>query len=144
MKRNASHTLRVEARLDRLEQLVNFVIDRAREIRLPEKAVEDLHLAVDEACTNIIRHAYGGPCDALVHLHLEREGDELRFELLDDAPCCDAATLHPRDLADCRPGGLGINFIDSLMDHWSLTPRADGCGNRLWMVKHVTEQGDTR
>lgn len=103
-----------------------------------------LVLAVDEASANIIRHAYGGPCDALVHLHLEREGDELRFELLDDAPCCDAATLHPRDLADCRPGGLGINFIDSLMDHWSLTPRADGCGNRLWMVKRITAKGDTR
>ena len=105
---------------------------------------QSLLLVVDEACTNIIRHAYGGPSDALIHLHLEREGDELRFELLDDAPCGQAAALQPRDLADCRPGGLGINFIDSLMDHWSLTPRADGCGNRLWMVKHVTEQGDTR
>ncbi len=102
-----------------------------------------LVLAVDEASTNIIRHAYGGPCDALVHLHLEREGDELRFELLDDAPCCDTAALHPRDLSDCRPGGLGINFIDSLMDHWSLAPRADGCGNRLWMVKRLTVEGDT-
>lgn len=102
-----------------------------------------LVLAVDEASTNIIRHAYGGPCDALIHLHLEREGDELRFELLDDAPCCDTAALHPRDLSDCRPGGLGINFIDSLMDHWSLAPRADGCGNRLWMVKRLTVEGDT-
>lgn len=100
-----------------------------------------LVLAVDEACTNIIRHAYGGPCDALIHLRLEREGNELRFELLDDAPCCEANALHPRDLSDCRPGGLGINFIDSLMDQWSLAPRADGCGNRLWMVKRITAEG---
>lgn len=105
---------------------------------------QTLVLAVDEATTNIIRHAYGGPCDALVHLHLEREGDELRFELLDDAPCCDTVALQPRDLADCRPGGLGIHFIDSLMDHWSLTPREDGCGNRLWMVKRIDAEGDTQ
>ncbi|MCX7562712.1 SpoIIE family protein phosphatase [Xanthomonadaceae bacterium XH05] len=105
---------------------------------------QTLVLAVDEACSNIIRHAYGGPSDALIQLHLERDGDELHFELLDDAPCCESTAPRPRDLSDCRPGGLGINFIDSLMDHWSLTPRPDGCGNRLWMVKRIETEGHPR
>lgn len=97
---------------------------------------QSLVLAVDEACANIIRHAYGGPCDQRIVLRLAREGDELRFELRDDAPCVDPGTLKPRDLDDCRPGGLGIHFIDTLMDRWSLDPRPGG-GNTLSMAKRV-------
>ena len=101
-----------------------------------------LVLAVDEASTNIIRHGYGGPSDALIHLNLDRDVDTLVFELLDEAPCPDAAALQPRDLSNFRPGGLGLNFIDSLMDDWTLKPRADGCGNRLRMIKRIETEGE--
>lgn len=96
-----------------------------------------LVLAVDEACTNVIRHGHGGGSDALIQLRLLREGDVLVFELLDNAPCVEAGSLQPRDLSDCRPGGLGLNLIDSLMDEWSLEPREGRCGNRLRMVKRL-------
>lgn len=104
---------------------------------------QSLVLAVDEACTNIIRHALDGPCDSPIQLRLHRSGDELIFELLDEAPLVDAASLKPRDLSECRPGGLGINIIDSLMDRWSLAPRPDGLGNRLEMVKRIEIEGDS-
>lgn len=96
-----------------------------------------LVLAVDEACTNIIRHGYDGDQDGRIHMTLRRDGDTLEFELLDHAPPCDPAGIGPRDLADCRPGGLGMNFIDSLMDHWQLQPRQDGAGNRFTMRKRL-------
>lgn len=101
---------------------------------------QSLVLAVDEACANIIRHAYGGACDQRIALRLAREGDALRFELCDDAPCVDPGTLKPRDLDDCRPGGLGIHFIDTLMDHWSIDPRPGG-GNILSMTKRLANVG---
>lgn len=97
-----------------------------------------LVLAVDEACTNIIRHAYGGPCEGRIALALSREGPELRFELRDFAPCVDPARVRPRDLSECRPGGLGVALIDSLMDDWRLEPMPEGCGNRLLMRKTIT------
>lgn len=100
-----------------------------------------LVLAVDEASSNIIRHGHGGASSALIHLRVRRDGDELSFELLDQAPVIDAARLGPRDLSECRPGGLGLNFIDSLMDHWSLTAREDGLGNRLKMTKRIADGG---
>jgi sigma-B regulation protein RsbU (phosphoserine phosphatase) len=100
-----------------------------------------LVLAVDEACTNIIRHGQGSPSQAMIRLRLERRGDELVFELLDQAAPVDASQLRPRDLSECRPGGLGINFIDSLMDHWAISRRADGCGNRLEMIKRLGPEG---
>ncbi len=103
-----------------------------------------LVLAVDEACTNVIRHGHGGGADALIQLSLAREGDDLVFELFDSAPCVEGAALVPRDLSECRPGGLGLNLIDSLMDDWSLEPREGRCGNRLRMVKHLLPEEETR
>lgn len=102
---------------------------------------QSLVLAVDEACANVIRHAYGGPCQARIELRLSQEGPELRFELRDYAPCVDPAKVRPRDLDECRPGGLGINFIDTLMDSWSLQPLPEGGGNLLLMKKRLAEDG---
>ncbi len=100
---------------------------------------QSLVLAVDEACANVIRHAYGGPCEARIELRLSQEGPELRFELRDYAPCVDPAKVCPRDLDETRPGGLGINFIDTLMDSWSLQPLPEGKGNLLLMRKRLAE-----
>lgn len=103
-----------------------------------------LVLAVDEACTNIIRHGYGGGSQALIQLRLTREGEDLGFELLDQAPCVEGERLRPRDLSECRPGGLGLNLIDSLMDDWSLEPREGRCGNRLRMLKRLGSEEEGR
>jgi sigma-B regulation protein RsbU (phosphoserine phosphatase) len=104
-----------------------------------------LVLAVDEACTNIIRHAYGGVCEETISLHLSREKDMLLFELRDQAPTVDARKLKPRDLSECRPGGLGLPFIDALMDEWKLRPLGKGGdgkskGNVLRMMKRLTHR----
>ena len=103
---------------------------------------QSLVLAVDEACANVIRHAYGGACDQRIELQVQREDDELRFELRDYAPCVDRDKVKPRDLDECRPGGLGIHFIDTLMDRWSLDPLPGG-GNRLSMVKRLAGGAST-
>jgi sigma-B regulation protein RsbU (phosphoserine phosphatase) len=100
---------------------------------------QSLVLAVDEACANVIRHAYGGACESRIELRLTQEGPELRFELRDFAPCVDPARVRPRDLDETRPGGLGINFIDTLMDSWSLQPLPDRHGNLLVMRKRLAE-----
>lgn len=101
---------------------------------------QSLVLAVDEACANVIRHAYGGACEARIELRLTLDGQELLFELRDFAPCVDADKVKPRDLDECRPGGLGINFIDTLMDSWTLQPCVGG-GNLLTMRKRLAEDG---
>jgi phosphoserine phosphatase RsbU/P len=93
-----------------------------------------LVLAVDEACCNIIRHAYAGSSGDIM-LSLRRDGEVLEFELRDDAPGVDPGRVTPRDLAECRAGGLGVNFIDALMDGWRLQPCASGAGNVLRMWK---------
>ena len=101
-----------------------------------------LVLAVDEACTNIIRHAYCEcSSDDTISLLLKRERDMLVFELRDDAPTVDPGKIAMRDLDECRPGGLGVPFIRALMDDWKLQPGPGGCGNVLRMRKRLRADG---
>jgi sigma-B regulation protein RsbU (phosphoserine phosphatase) len=95
-----------------------------------------LKLAIDEAAANIIRHAYGncGEGEFLIGMRVVR--GSLRFTLRDHAPAVDPTRVQPRDLSECRPGGLGINFIDQTMDYWRLRPLPNG-GNLLVMRKRI-------
>jgi phosphoserine phosphatase RsbU/P len=101
-----------------------------------------LVLAVDEACTNIIRHAYSNCPAGNISLRLTRESDMLGFELRDEAPPVDPARVKPRDLSECRAGGLGVNFIDELMDAWRIEPLPGGRGNMLSMHKRLVVKAD--
>ena len=103
---------------------------------------DKLVLVVDEACTNIMRHAYCGS-EGNIALRLSRERDMLVFEIADQAPPVDPKRVQPRDLDECRPGGLGVAFIDSLMDEWRIEPAHGGKGNVLHMRKRfVTRESE--
>ena len=103
-----------------------------------ETAIRDkLVLAVDEACCNVIRHAYGPQCSGDIDLRVTREGGKLEFRLLDSAPVVDPGCVRAKPLGECRSGGLGVALIDTVMDNWTLQGRPDGRGNRLIMHKSV-------
>ena len=94
-------------------------------------------LAVDEACQNVIRHAYCGDAGGDIVLEIERRGDILIFSLRDFAPPIDPTRVKPRDLDDVRPGGLGTHFIRDVMDEADFTSPPSGDGNLLRMVKRI-------
>jgi anti-sigma regulatory factor (Ser/Thr protein kinase) len=96
-----------------------------------------LVLAVDEAAANVIRHAYANCTPGRLRVTLSRHRGMLRIVLRDFAPPVDPGRVRPRDLTECRPGGLGINFIDETMDSWRLRPRRHGDGNVLVMRKRM-------
>lgn len=102
-----------------------------------EKQRQTMVLAVDEAVANVIRHAYGGCCEGRVELSVWLDTDAVRFELRDYADPVDPNLIKPRDLSECRPGGLGINLIDSVMDHWVFRHPEEGGGNLLTMIKRL-------
>ena len=80
------------------------------------KEARRIVLALDEACSNIIRHAYAGDPEGTISLTLTVTGTELRIELRDTGKQVDATTIAPRDLKDVRPGGLGTHFINAVFD----------------------------
>ncbi len=101
------------------------------------KSTSDIVLAIDEACQNIIRHAYCGDSDNVIELEVEHRGDRLIFSLTDHAPAIDPNCVKPRELEDLRPGGLGTHFIRRVMDDVEFQRPASGRGNLLRMVRRI-------
>src|SRR5213595_1279793 len=75
-------------------------------------------LGVDEACTNVIRHAYELRDDQLISLSLEIRDDCVRMRLRDYGMQPPVAALHRRRRRDgvIRPGGLGLMMIRNAFD----------------------------
>ena len=121
--------------LSGMREALRGALDRAG---CPAELAADLVLAVDEACQNVIRHAYGGECAEPIELHLERHGEELVLLLADQAEAVDRGCLDQgRDLEDVRPGGLGTHFIRRVMDHAEFVDPPSGRGNLLKLVKKL-------
>jgi anti-sigma regulatory factor (Ser/Thr protein kinase) len=73
-------------------------------------------LAVDEACSNIIKYAYGGDHTKSIIMTVVDEGERFTVRLRDYGRKVDAAAIAPRDLEDIRPGGLGTRFMAMAFD----------------------------
>ncbi len=98
-----------------------------------KKSTEGILLAVDEALTNIIRHAYGGQPGTIVVLF---EDDPAKTEIIleDLGKKFDPTTVPPPELPRQKPGGLGVHFIKTIMDRL-VYDEAFKEGNRLHMIK---------
>ena len=103
---------------------------------LPEETLADLKLALTEACSNSVRHAYpGGP--GVVEIVYELQPDRLVIEVADDGEGFDPGTHAPSD-EELAEGGLGIAIIRSVADEVEIGSRANGRGSRLRFVKLLT------
>ncbi|MGE4280427.1 MAG: SpoIIE family protein phosphatase [Magnetospirillum sp.] len=98
--------------------------------------IPDIVLAVDEACQNVIRHAYGGGEGEMI-VQVRGDHDHVDVRLIDFAPTIDPALVCPRDLNDVRPGGLGTHFIREVMDDVEFLAPPPGTGNLLRMGKRI-------
>jgi anti-sigma regulatory factor (Ser/Thr protein kinase) len=102
-------------------------------VEIPEMDAELMVLALDEACTNIIRYAYGGCTQRIIRLQLERHNSTLQCVLRDYGKTCDPAKIRSRDLTDFRPGGLGVRILHSAFDSVIFEPQSRG--TRLTLAK---------
>jgi len=129
--------LRMAARVDQLRKIREAVREAAESCGCGEQCTADVVLAVDEACQNVIRHAYCGDPSGAIELEIHRRGDALVVSLRDFAPEVDPAQIKPRDLDEIRPGGLGTHLIRELMDSADFLRPDSGRGNLLRMVKRI-------
>lgn len=102
-----------------------------------EDEAADIVLAVNEACMNVIQHAYAGRDDGEIVLHIGNNAGCLEVLLEDFAPPVDLNRIAPRALDDLRPGGLGTHFIRTLMDECRYGHAEGGQGNWLCMTKRL-------
>ncbi len=129
--------LRFPARAEHLQAVRAAVRAAAQRCDCDRSLTEQLTLAVNEAAMNIIQHGYHESPAGEIILEIHNNGAELVFRLLDFAPPVDNTMLRPRDLADVRPGGLGLHLIRTVMDQVEYLPPPPGVGNLLQLRKHI-------
>jgi serine/threonine-protein kinase RsbW len=101
---------------------------------LSDETLADLKLALTEACTNSIKHAYDGG-DGTVEITYELVGDTLAIEVSDAGRGFDHEPADA-DEDELSEGGLGIAIIQAIADDFELGPRVGG-GSRLRFVKRL-------
>jgi len=130
-------TLSICSRANRLKLLRSVVRDAACLAGLDGEDIDAVVLAVNEACTNIIQHAYAMDPNGRIDVTILSEGDALVVRLRDYAEEVDERTVCSRDLDDVRPGGLGVHLIRCLMDEYGFLEPPDGGGNLFQMKKYT-------
>ncbi len=128
---------RFAARAAELRSIRAWVEDRVRVRGLGEEDVAEVVLAVDEACQNVIRHAYGADAEGEIVVSVERRERELCIAVRDFAPPVDPSRIRPRALDDLRPGGLGTHLMRKCMDSVDYVQPPAGSGNLVRMVKRI-------
>lgn len=104
---------------------------------MPEPLLQELLLAVGEALTNIIRHAYRGKAGD-IRIHFKDAGDRVEIVLRDYGDKFDPSRIPEADLPPSKPGGLGLYLIRKLTDKVEYDPSCE-TGNRLVLTKFKGE-----
>jgi serine/threonine-protein kinase RsbW len=102
---------------------------------LSEDVLGDLKLAITEACTNSVRHAYQDPGGA-VEIAYVLHSDRIVVEVVDQGGGFSPADPDAALAEDLSEGGLGIAIIRSLMDELEIGTQGSG-GSRLRFVKFI-------
>ncbi|HRQ37332.1 MAG TPA: ATP-binding protein [Chloroflexota bacterium] len=139
-------TLIIPGRYDKIQQACQFVAAGAAQAGLDDTAVFHVELACDEACTNVIEHAYAAEDVGDIYISWEVQAGRFMITIHDHGRAFDPATVPVpptteaemmNDGADDFPrvGGLGVHFMRKLMDevqyHFSEQ------GNTLTLVKMI-------
>ena len=101
---------------------------------LPDETLHDLKLALTEACTNSVRHAYEEGTDGRVEVVYEVAEDAIAIEVTDRGAGFELDERGPAE--DMSESGLGIAIIRSLSDELRIE-REQGRGSRLRFVKRL-------
>ena len=127
--------LRIPARAEYITLSRLALTGLARVRPIPEETLADLKLAITEACSNSVRHAYDGG-DGVVEIVYRLEEDRIEIEVADDGTGFDhTGTGVPAGESDLSEGGLGIAIIRSIADELEIGTGDTGRGSRLRFVK---------
>ena len=133
-------TLQVPSSTENLALIREFVSSAAKQAGFDDKEVGRLELAVDEACANVIEHAYGQDVSKEVIVRARLDENEFSIDIEDTGKGFDPASVNQEELEQLinkrRTGGLGMRLMKTLMDEvrYEIEP---GKKNALHMSKRL-------
>ena len=139
--RKYRYKIRFPSRTDNLEVVRDFVHRLAMKAGFIEEGADQISLAVDEACTNVIKHAHQYNSRRMIDLAVVYDNSQFEIVITDKGGGFDPKKLREPDLSEyiheAKMGGLGIHLMKTLMDevNYSFNP---GVKNQVTMVKYKT------
>jgi len=130
-----------------LAHIREFIVDLARRIGFPEEEIARIEMAVDEACANVVEHAYSADKqwhlqhrDPEIRLAIHATDEQLVIEINDHGQRFDFAAYQPASIQahahNMQTGGYGIAIMRQFMDEVTFSS-SDATGNTLRLVKYL-------
>ncbi|MEW6093776.1 MAG: ATP-binding protein [Chloroflexota bacterium] len=128
------------ARFDQLNAIREFVTQAAKDAGMDESNICAVEMAVDEACSNIVEHAYKDRPEGDIECTCDSTDSDLMIILRDHGRPFNVSTVPNPDLLstleDRKVGGLGVFLIHNLMDEVRYEHLGEA-GNVLTMVRRI-------
>lgn len=137
------YRLKVSSITENLEIIREFINRIARKAGFSEEGADQIELAVDEACTNVIKHAYHFDSKRMLDISVLVDKEKIEIIVTDKGSGFDPDQLAPPDIPkyahEARVGGLGIYLMKTLMDEvsYSFNP---GIKNTVSLVKYYNRK----
>ena len=133
-------SLQVPSNTENLAMIRDFVNGIGTRAGFAVSDIAKLELAVDEACANVIEHAYGPEVVKEVSVRATLDEESVEIHIVDTGKGFDPANISQKNLdqlvAERKSGGLGMRLMKTLMDevHYEVIP---GQKNELRMIKRL-------
>ena len=139
--KNKTSELRIKSKTENLSVIRDFVSENALTAGIPVSTVENIMLAVDEACTNIIKHAYKSCPEGEIIINIEYNKEKFTITIIDYGKSFEPERVPLPDLQkyyrEHKVGGLGIYLMKSLMDDVKYTS-VPGKYNQVLLSKNIS------
>lgn len=137
---NKTRELKVKSRTDNLSVIRNFISTSAKDAGIAPEAADNIMLAVDEACTNIIKHAYKSAPDGEITINIEYNESKFKIIIIDYGRSFNPEKIPNPDLKkyyqEHKVGGLGMYLMKKLMDDVKYTS-VPGKYNQVLLSKNI-------
>jgi serine/threonine-protein kinase RsbW len=142
MKTIKKHRFKIKfpSRTDNLEVIRDFIQRIALKAGFIQEDADQISLAVDEACTNIIKHAHDFNPRKMIDLAVVYDTKQIEIIITDKGKGFDPKMLKKPDLSkyihEAKMGGLGIHLMRTLMDEVNYTFNP-GIKNQVILIKYI-------
>jgi serine/threonine-protein kinase RsbW len=143
-KKKFQKQLKLKSRTENLTKVRDFIYQNAAVVGFSDEAIDNIILAVDEACTNIIKHSYNLDPEGEIIIKLRYNGHKLAVELTDYGISFEPDKVPDPDLQKYyqqhKVGGLGMYLMKTLMDEVKYIS-IPGEYNQVLLTKSLNQTG---
>jgi len=140
-KTQKKYQLKIPSQSDNLAIIRDVVAKVANRVGFDTDEASKIELAVDEACTNVIKHAYANNSNQMIEVSIKVDQKKLIIIVADKGKGFNPDKIKLPDLNESikegRKGGLGLCLIKTLMDkvEFEIKP---GSKNQVKMIKYIS------